>query len=174
MRQQQTHWIFDAQMHEPIGWVPWTSIKIKVKVDYFVTKSWAKVNMQFLNPRLPRGVVTTPFTDLQRKSVKFNFCDLKWRATGTILVSWHWKSHWKYRVTLKTWEQKKWVTLIYFQCDLKFFSVISLFLNNKGKYFSEIILDYHCEFLCKYFSVWFPYLFSVTKIVSVIFSVIIS
>ena len=70
----------------------------------------------------------------------------------------------------KTWEQKEWVTLKIFQCDLKLFSVISVSLNNKGKYFSEIILDYHCDFLCKCFSVLFPYLFSVTKI-SVWFSV---
>ena len=53
------------------------------------------------------------------------------------------------------------------------FSVISVSLNNKGTYFSEIILDYHCDFFCKYVSVWFPCLFSVTKILSVIFSVII-
>ena len=76
---------------------------------------------------------------------------------------WHWKSHWKSRVTLKNLGTKKWVTLKIFQCDLKFFSVISLSLNNKGKYFSEIILDYLCYFLWKYFSVWFLYLFSVTK-----------
>ena len=31
-----------------------------------------------------------------------------------------------------------------FQCDLNFFSVISASLNDKEKYFSVIILDYHC------------------------------
>ena len=86
---------------------------------------------------------------------------------------WHWKSHWKSRVTLKKMGTKNWVTLKIFQCDLKSFSVILLSLINEGKYFSEIILDYHCDFLCKYFSVWFLCLFSVTKIVSVIFSVIL-
>ena len=49
-----------------------------------------------------------------------------------------------------------------------FFSVIPVSLNNKGKYFSVIILDYRCDFLCKHFSVWFLHLFSVTKIFSVI------
>ena len=52
--------------------------------------------------------------------------------------------------------------------------MISVSLNNKVKYFSVIILDYHCGFLCKYFSVCFPCLFSVTKNFSVIFSVMIS
>ena len=72
------------------------------------------------------------------------------------------KSHWKSRVMLKNWKQKKWVMLRIFQCDLKFVSVTSVSLNNKGKYF----LDYLCGFLCKYFSVWFPCIFSVTKIFS--------
>ena len=40
-----------------------------------------------------------------------------------------------------------------FQCDLKIFSVISVSLNNKGKYFSVIILDYYCGSFLDIFSV---------------------
>ena len=40
--------------------------------------------------------------------------------------------------------------------------VISVSLNNKGKYFSVIIQDYLCGFLCKYFSVCDFRVFSVS------------
>ena len=36
------------QVHEPEGWVHWTSIKIEAQVHYFVQILEHKVNMQLL------------------------------------------------------------------------------------------------------------------------------
>ena len=36
------------QVHEPKGWVHWTSIKIEEQVHYFVTILEYQVNMQLL------------------------------------------------------------------------------------------------------------------------------
>ena len=67
----------------------------------------------------------------------------------------------------KTWEKKKWVTLKIFQCDLKFFSVISVSLNkeNISERWSWIITVisfvniFQCDFrvfsVSQKFSVWF-------------------
>ena len=103
---------------------------------------------------------------------------LRWRTNKQTpqKFNWHYDYHtenleWRW----KTWEQKKWITVEIFNFNLKIFSAISVSLDNKARYFRVIILDYHCGFLCKYFSVWFPRLFSeqnISKIFSVIFGVI--
>ena len=65
------------------------------------------------------------------------------------------KVEWKSRETLKNLETKEMSKAEIFKYDLNFFSVISVSLNYKGKYFSVIILDYHCGFLCIYFKCGF-------------------
>ena len=147
------------------------------------------------------------------------------RPTDRTMKLWHWKSHWKSRVTLKNLGTKEMSNAknfsVWFQCPwtrvrirLKILYSNFLFihheaevgiwfyivktaiqseicvakclkcgascsaiqsnshpaLNNKGKYCSEIIVDYHCDFLCKCFSVWFP-IFSGSQKFSVWFSV---
>ena len=72
---------------------------------------------------------------------------------------WHWKSHWKSRLMLKILGTKEMSNAENFQWDLNIFSVISVSLNNKGKYFSVIITMvsfvniFQCDFQCHNFIV---------------------
>ena len=78
---------------------------------------------------------------------------------------WHWKSRWKSRLTLEILGTNDMSDAENFQCDLIFFSVISVSLNNKEKYFSVIIhvvsfvnifqCDFRVSSVCKKLSVWF-------------------
>ena len=85
---------------------------------------------------------------------------------------WSWKWHWKSRVTLKFLWTKETSNTENFSVWFKFFHCKYSVLEQQRNIFQ---CDYHCGFLCKYFSEWFPCLFSsVTLIFSLTFSVIIS
>ena len=98
------------------------------------------INMFYILKRLAKtGVVTAYVKTLYTNTKSYT------------MKLWHWKSNWKSRLRLENLGTKEMSNAENFSVWFKnFLCVISVSLNNKGKYFSEIILNYHCDLHCKY------------------------